>query len=119
MRIGSYVAFGVGAVGLGLGTYFVIDMSKKRSEADDLCTLPGGKCDPAVRDDVNDLDSQANSAGTKSVIGFAVGGIGIVTGITLLALSGGSSNDAAAKAPARPYVAPFVGRNTIGVKGAF
>jgi len=53
------------------------------------------------------------------IAGLVVGGIGIVTGVTLLALSGGSSNDEAAQAPAHPYVAPFIGRNTIGVKGAF
>jgi hypothetical protein len=119
MRIGSYVAFGVGAVGLGLGTYFLIDSSKKRSEADDLCTLEGSRCDAAVRDDVNDLDSQADSAGTLGIAGLVVGGVGIATGVTLLVLSGGSSSDEAAKATARPYVAPFIGRNTIGVKGAF
>jgi hypothetical protein len=119
MRIGSYVAFGVGAVGLGLGTYFLIDSSKKRSEADDLCTLPNGACDAAVRDDVNELDEQANGARTMGIVGLAVGGVGIATGVALFVSSGGGSGKKTAKAPARPYVAPFIGRNTIGVTGAF
>jgi hypothetical protein len=67
---------------------------------------------------VNELDSEADRSGTIGIAGLVVGGVGIATGVTLLVLSGGSSRNAA-RAPARPYVAPFVGRNTIGVKGAF
>ncbi len=44
MRIGSYVALGVGVVGLGAGTFFALRASGKYSDADALCTdarLPG------------------------------------------------------------------------------
>jgi hypothetical protein len=128
MRIGSYVAFGVGAVGLGLGTVFLIQSSSKRSEADDLCTLPGGACDTSVKTKVNDLDDQADSAGTLGVIGLVVGGVGVATGVTLLVLSGGGSSDKAAKS--KPHVEPWVstslgergggtGKNMLGLRGAF
>jgi tetratricopeptide (TPR) repeat protein len=120
MRIGSYVAFGVGAVGLGVGTYFLIESSSKRSEADDLCTLAKGACDRAVEDDVEALDAEANEAGTIGIAGMIVGGVGVATGVTLLVLSSGSSSGQSGSGkPSGPYVAPFIGRNTIGVKGAF
>ncbi|HEV8548376.1 MAG TPA: tetratricopeptide repeat protein, partial [Polyangiaceae bacterium] len=40
MRIGSYVAFGVGAVGLIGGTIFTAQYAGKRSDASDICNLP-------------------------------------------------------------------------------
>ena len=120
MRIGSYVAFGVGAVGLGLGTVFLLQSSSKRSEADDLCTLPKGGCDVAVEDKVNDLDSEADSAAALGIAGLAVGVVGVGTGVALLLSSRGSSSNTSAKRKSeKPYVAPWVGRNVIGVKGAF
>ncbi|HEX6276470.1 MAG TPA: hypothetical protein VFZ53_25690 [Polyangiaceae bacterium] len=128
LRIGSYVAFGVGAVGLGVGTVFLLQSSSKRSEADDLCTLPGGACDKENEDKVNALDADADSAGAIGVAGLIVGGIGVATGVTLFVLSSGSSSSAGASAgskkalgsgPHRPTVAPWFGRNTLGVKGTF
>jgi hypothetical protein len=118
LRIGSYVAFGVGAVGLGLGTVFMLQSSSKRSEADDLCTLPKGACDIAVKSKVNDLDDQADQAATLGVAGFVVGGVGIATGITLLVLSSGSSS-AKSASHTKPHVEPWVGRNTVGIRGTF
>jgi hypothetical protein len=120
MRIGSYVAFGVGAVGLGLGTVFLLQSSSKRSEADDLCTLPNGGCDVAVEDKVTELDSEADTAGALGIAGLVVGVVGVGTGVALLLSSSRSSSGASAKYKREePYVAPWVGRNVIGVKGAF
>jgi hypothetical protein len=98
MRIASYAAFGVGVVGLGAGGYFLWQASDKRSQADALCTLPGGQCPPENRDAISDLDSQAGSAGTIGAVGIAIGGVGIATGITLFVLSSGSSGSASAPA---------------------
>jgi len=117
LRIGSYVAFGVGAVGLGLGTVFLLQSSSKRSEADDLCTLPKGACDKSVEAEVNDLDDQADSAATLGVVGFVAGGVGIATGVTLLILSSGGSKSSASTE--KPHVEPWVGRNTVGIRGTF
>jgi hypothetical protein len=120
MRIGSYVAFGVGAVGLGLGTVFLLQSSSKRSEADDICGGGGDTCDDTSRqDEVDALDSDANSAGTIGVIGLVAGGVGIATGVTLLVLSSGSGNKSGKAAPSGPRLAPYVGRNTLGIKGSF
>jgi hypothetical protein len=121
MRIGSYVAFGVGAVGLGLGTVFLIQRSGKQSEIDDLCGA-GDTCDASLVDEseVKGLESDRDSAGTLSVVGFVVGGVGIATGVTLFVLSSGSSGQkAAGSRPEGVRVSPWVTKNTFGVKGSF
>jgi hypothetical protein len=115
MRIGAYTAFGVGAVGLGLGTVFLLQSAGKRSDADDLCNLPGGGCPTSRRTEVDQLDSDAKSASTLSVVGFAVGGVGIAAGVVMLVMSGKSESSAAA----RPGVYPWVGANSAGVAGRF
>ncbi len=122
MRIGSYVAFGVGAVGLGLGTVFTLKWSSKNSDADELyedCpTDAQGRqaCSDLVKAQILDLDDQAKSAGTLGIIGFAAGGVGIATGITLLVMSSGGSSSASA---ASPSWTPLIGLNYAGVAGTF
>jgi hypothetical protein len=118
MRIGSYVAYGVGAVGLGLGTYFLIDSRGKRSDADaknDQCEaqLRCSANDPLAKE-VDDLDDQARSALTLSIVGFAVGGVGIATGTALLLLSPSDE-----EAHASFTIQPVIGLGTAGVAGTF
>jgi hypothetical protein len=106
---------------------FLIQSSSKRSEADDLCTLPGGGCDSQNQQKVNDLDADADSAATLGIVGLVVGGIGVATGVTLLVLSSGGSSDKAALHPKTKQasatgevkVAPWFGRDTVGIKGTF
>ncbi len=40
MKIGAYVALGVGVVGAGVGTFFLLKANSKKSDADDLCSAP-------------------------------------------------------------------------------
>jgi hypothetical protein len=114
MRIGSYVAFGVGIVGLAGGTFFTLQASSKRSDAEDLCTLPGGGCPADKQDEINTLDDDADSASTLGIVGFVVGGVGIATGITLFILSSNKSS-----ASNEPGVTPWVGLGSAGVSGRF
>jgi hypothetical protein len=118
MKIGGYAALGVGAVGLGLGTVFILKSSSKRSDADDLfkkCKPDAtGMCD--IRAQITDLDDQANSARTLGVVGFVVGGVGVATGITLLVLSGGSQSSSTATAA---HLVPVIGPSYAGVAGTF
>ena len=115
MKIGSYVAFGAGAVGLAVGVGFAIDASNKRSEADDLCNLPQGACPADQQQRVDDLDSKADSSSTLSTVGFFIGGVGIATGVTLLLLdSSGSSEDTT-----EAGVYPWVGWRSAGLSGRF
>jgi hypothetical protein len=112
LRIGSYIAFGVGAVGLAGGTVFMLQSAGKRSDADELCTEPGGKCGFSVRDKVEALDSDADSAQTLGIVGFAVGAVGVGAGITLFVLSSSKSDKQAS-------VSPWIGPNSAGVRGTF
>jgi hypothetical protein len=113
MRIGAYVALGVGVVGVAGGTFFALRSASKRSEADDLCNLPGGACPPEQRDQINSLDDDADGAGTMAAVSFIVGGVGIATGVTLLFLSSGASS------ASKRAIQPWVGLGSAGVLGRF
>lgn len=110
MRIGGYVGLGVGVVGIAAGTFFALQASSKRDEADSLCTPAG--CPANKRAEIDDLDSSADSASTNSVIGFVVGGVGLATGVTLLLLDSGKDKGQAG-------VRPYVGVGSAGVVGRF
>jgi hypothetical protein len=110
MRIGSYVGFGVGVVGLAAGTIFALQSSSKRSEASDLC--PGGACPKSKAEEVNSLDSDADSAATLATVGFIVGGVGVATGVTLFILSSDDKKESTA-------IRPWVGWGSAGVSGHF
>lgn len=118
LRIGSYVAFGVGALGLGVGTYFLLDSRAKRSDADateEECKARGPclASDP-LAEKVATLDDDARGALTLSIVGFAVGGVGIATGTALLLMS--PSSEAQAKGFS---IRPLIGLGTAGVVGRF
>jgi hypothetical protein len=116
-RIVSYVGFGVGVVGLGVGTVFALKYGSKESDANDLndqCRSRG--CTTAERDAIRSLDDDANSAGTIATIGLLTGGVGLATGVTFLVLSLGGE---AKQAGDRPHVVPYLGMNRIGVTGTF
>jgi hypothetical protein len=119
LRIGSYVGFGVGAVGLALGTVFVLKSSSNRKDADKAATALeaqcGSQCDaesPEAKN-VADLDDQARSAKTLGIVGYVVGGVGVAAGVTLFILSSKKAE------PKSAFVAPYVGLGAVGVRGAF
>jgi hypothetical protein len=123
LRIASYVALGVGVVGVGLGTYFLIDSSGKRSDADDLeaeCIEEGGGVcspdDPQVPQ-ISDLDDQANGSRTLALVSYGVGGAALATGVILYFMS---ADEGAEPAPAAGLrVRPWVGLGSAGVYGRF
>lgn len=109
MRLGSYIAFGVGGAGLVVGTIFALKASGKFSDSNDLykknnCdnASPGGAgpiCPSSIQSQVKDLDSQGSSARTLGIVGFVVGGLGIAGGVTLFVLSGNKEEKAAHTSP--------------------
>jgi len=121
LRVPAYVAFGVGAVGLGAGIVFTLQSAGKRSDANDVfaeCQSRGvdGQCkveDPLSRK-VEDLDDQAGSARTMAIVGYALGGVGIAAGVTLLLLDRSGSSSAS-----QPRITPWVGYQSAGVTGTF
>ncbi len=96
----AYIAYGVGAVGLGMGIGFGLAAMSAKNDLD----CKNDLCPPEEEDR---LDS-AKLKGTLSTIGFAVGGAGIALG-TILVISNSSSSEASqgrhrgAKAPAIRY----------------
>lgn len=118
LRIGSYVAFGVGAIGLAGGTLFTVQSMGKRKDADETfaaCQAEVGGCrtgDPRSTQ-TDDLDREADSKQTLGIVGFAVGGVGVAAGVTLLLLSSGASDENKAG------VEPFIGLGTAGLRGRF
>jgi hypothetical protein len=119
MRIGSYVAFGVGVVGLGAGTLFAMQAKGNYQDANDIttreCGAGNGDCElgdayPAWKSASDDGDS----AKTLSLVGFIVGGVGVATGVTLFVLSSGKKEE-----PAAAKVEPYLGVGALGVRGSF
>ncbi|MBS2012392.1 MAG: hypothetical protein JST00_05875 [Deltaproteobacteria bacterium] len=108
-----WVAFGIGAVGLGVGAVTGIIVAGKKSDLDSGC-LADGRCPPGQR---STLDS-ANSMATVSTIGFVVGGVGIAAGVVLL-VTGTGRGSSTTGSPKAPGVKPIVGLGYAGVGGSF
>lgn len=90
-KTGGYVALGVGALGLGIGTYTGIVALHHKSELDDVCKP---SCPPSSAADIDSFRSNR----TISYVSFGVGIAAVATGITLLALGGPSEEHLAIRA---------------------
>lgn len=117
LRIGSYVAFGVGAIGLAGGALFTLQSASKRKDADSTfaaCSAePGGCHDDDPRSaQTDELDRDADSKKTLGIVGFAVGGVGVAAGVTLLVLSSGGDEKKAG-------IQPWIGLGSAGLRGRF
>jgi len=119
LRTVSYVALGVGVVGLGAGSFFALRSAGKRSDADDLFEACGGeqcqKADPRSAR-ISELDDAARSAKTNATIGFIAGGVMVATGVTLLVLSRSSHQETQGS---KPHVTPWIGLGHAGLSGRF
>jgi hypothetical protein len=120
MRMGSFVAFGVGGIGLGLAAVFAAQASSKHKDADARNTELCGErkpCTAANQAEITELDKKANDAKSLANVGLIVGGVGLAAGVTLLVLSMGGSNDGAA--PKTGSITPYVGPSSLGLSGTF
>lgn len=117
LRIASYVALGVGVVGLIGGTVFALQSKSKRDDAKALCNNPDGSCPDDKRNEINSLDDDADKAKTFATVGFVVGGVGIAAGVTMFLLSGKKQSEPAAMY--KPKVTPWVGFGSAGLSGSF
>lgn len=107
----AWGAFGIGALGLGAGTYFLIQNRGKREDANALCTP---RCPVEKRPEVEALDAEADDAVTFSWIGYGVGAAGVIAGTTLLFLRGSSSSKVGGAG-----ITPWVGAASAGIAGRF
>ncbi len=127
LRVPAYIALGVGVIGLGVGTVFIIGGSGDSKDADkkfNACLAGNVEGDKACHDAdaqkaVKDLDDSAAKKKTLSVVGFAVGGAAIATGIILLVVDKGGDSKAAKHEPPRPRITPQIGFNYVGLSGSF
>ncbi|MFT3771993.1 MAG: tetratricopeptide repeat protein [Minicystis sp.] len=103
----ALMGFGVGAVGLGLGIGAGVVTLNRAAALRARC--PGHVCAPSAqnRSDI----SAANGMAAASTVGFVLSGVGVATGVVLLAVKPG--------APAKARAAIDVGPGSIGVSGVF
>ena len=121
-RVVSYVAMGLGVVGLGVGTVFGLRTSSTWKDAMTHCT--GVECD---RTGVT-LATDAKNAGTVSTISFIAGGALLAGGAVLFFTSPSASSKPASsgkRAPNEPSEAPRgdlrvgVGVGSVMLQGRF
>lgn len=94
-RTAAYVAFGLGAVGVGAGSVLGIMTMNQHKELQSTC--PGDMCPKAQQQDLDD----AKRLGNFSTIAFGVGAAGLVLGTVLFFTAGPSTVDHA-KVSAQP-----------------
>lgn len=110
----AYVGFGVGAVGLGVGSYFGWSALQTQGDLDDRCR--DGRCPTGSQEDIDSMTTDANVA----TVGFALGAVGIGVGLYfLLTADGGSSEVASPRCPAPPCVRPLLVGDRLGLEGVF
>lgn len=113
----GFVALGVGAVGLGVGTFFFLRSSNKKSAGNELFTKYNCSvsCSAEQQSEVKAADSDAKSAKTLGFVFVGVGVVAVGAGIALI-LSGSSSKPAAS---AGIKVQPMIGLGSLGLQGTF
>ena len=109
-RTPAYVALGLGAVGLTVGTIAGAVAVSKHGKLADKCD--GGCPEGSQRE----IDSY-RSTGALSTVGFVVGGVGLATGAVLYLLA--PSTPKAASTATRPSLTPFLGPTGVGAFGRF
>ena len=115
LRTASYVAFGVGVVGIAAGTVFALKANSKYSDGNALCDGQDPcQLSPAQAAQREQLGKDGDSAKTLSIIGFVAGGVGVAAGTTLFILSGKKDRE-----PAQAGIHPWIGLGWAGLSGRF
>jgi hypothetical protein len=119
-QIAGYASLGLGAVGAGLGTYFLVRSFDRRDEGDrayqrcltDVRNMILSSPSCQLSDEKTDAETRER---TRSGISFGLGGALIATGVLLLVYSGDSN------VPASDEVAltPWMGPGQFGISGRF
>jgi len=104
----AYVAWGIGAVGVGVGSTFGLIAMKDKHDLVARCGSTS--CTP---ESSGSLDS-AKRSGNISTVAFAVGGAGLILGTVLYFTAGGSSSQAGSLANGRHFAGLSNGRALVG-----
>jgi tetratricopeptide (TPR) repeat protein len=112
----AYTAIGVGVVGAAVGTVFLIQRGSKQSDADSAyndCKIR--YCGQGDINKFTQLDKDAATAGTISIVSYSVGAAALTAGLYLL-LTGHSKQTASLQPP---RFVPYVGLNQAGASLSF
>jgi hypothetical protein len=92
-RVVAYTALGVGAVGIGVGTYFAVSSLNSRHKANQVyeCNAAPPPCDEDQKRTVSRYDHDANVSGDWAIVSYAIGAAAIGTSVVLLATDPGST----------------------------
>jgi hypothetical protein len=116
-RVPAFLALGVGAVGVAVGSVFGIMALGTKSTLDSVCV--DKKCgSPSSQSDIDALQTRA----LISNIGFGVGLVGVATGVVLMIASRGGEGPqraAAAPPPKRVGLSPWIDVHAVGLRGIF
>lgn len=116
-KVPAYVSLGVGAAGVIVGGVFLglhLDSNGQASQLFDDCAA-SGDCGRSDVDRIDQLDGDAATFGTVSIISFGVGAVGIGTGIALLLMQPKQEGPVAKGFSIRPYASA----HTLGIAGRF
>ncbi|MEO6603730.1 MAG: carboxypeptidase-like regulatory domain-containing protein [Polyangiaceae bacterium] len=102
----AYVSWGVGLVGVGVGTAFGVMTLKDKHNLQ----CDGNSCPASQRDAVD----SAKRSGNISTIAFGAGGAGLLLGTILYFSLGSSSAETQANTPSRGFAGLHNGRAAIG-----
>jgi len=107
-------------VGVGLGTWFLLDGIDKRAQADEVfeeCSAELPNCPPnaPLYQDAKNAEAAEGSAFTRSLVSYVAGGAFIATGVILFIVSGPGAEGSSDEAALVPWVSP----TGVGVSGRF
>lgn len=111
----AYIAFGVGAVGIGVGSYFGLSAMSAQSDLDETCR--DRACPESASGEIDSMQSDA----TIATVGFGVGLVGIAAGayLWLTAEPGGTSGSGSTPRPEGIAVRAFLGPTSAAIAGEF
>ncbi len=112
-RLGSYIGFGVGALGIGAGTYFVLKAHSTQSDSDSHFASCLPHCSSAEKGNIADLDQSAKNQRAAALASYIVGGVGVATGITLFLIEPKKGTESALR------IRPWVGLGQAGISARF
>ena len=107
------IAWGVSAVGFGVGAIFGVFAFGEADKARENCV------DDACNEDARAAIDASKTNGGISTVGFVVGGAGLATGIVLALVYGGGDAPAPTAQAGKIHVTPWIGGEQVGVAGAF
>jgi hypothetical protein len=111
----GYVLLGVGALGVGLGTYFAFHAAGARGDAEKLCPESNGSrwCTVQAKDS---LDQDQRSS-LLADISFGLGAASAMTGLVLVLTSGSSKKET--EDALRLQATPVAGGGEVDLVGRF